>query len=373
MYDFTSEKAIAIAAEQALAFERHVSRVDTIFATEMTPEERAALLQTASPDLSAAAATTLAGLDGDGWSAVRAESARVLDAVLRTELLDTEVAATKTRLTSLMAGGLDASERMLAAELIRELVVPNSSFSEELTAQEQDRVEAAVEPIVVKIARNEVVVRNGTLLTAADIEKIDALGLGIDRLQRDRVRRLVRARRSCSSGCCSPGSGGSGRRSGTATTSLFLIGMLVAGATLALKITAGRSILPVLPADRGHRDAAWRSCWMPRWPRSSSRSSRSSAGAVNGSSLEFAAYTFLGGVAGIIAVRQAATGSRSSSRPRSRSSSSRRSVVTVFSLLGDRDVHGPRRAVVRVRRECGRVRRGRGRPVRGPRAPCSGS
>ncbi len=30
-YDFTSEKAIAIAAEQALAFERKVSRVDSIF------------------------------------------------------------------------------------------------------------------------------------------------------------------------------------------------------------------------------------------------------------------------------------------------------------------------------------------------------
>ena len=38
-YDFTSEKAIAIAAEQALAFERRVSPVDTIYATEMTPED----------------------------------------------------------------------------------------------------------------------------------------------------------------------------------------------------------------------------------------------------------------------------------------------------------------------------------------------
>ena len=61
-----------------------------------------------------------------------------------TELRDTEVAETKTRLAGLMAGGLDAAERMLAAELISPLVVPNSSFSEELTAQERDRADAAV-------------------------------------------------------------------------------------------------------------------------------------------------------------------------------------------------------------------------------------
>jgi len=63
--------------------------------------------------------------------------------------------------------------------LVRELVVPNSSFSEELTTQERDRAAAAIEPILVKIAQAEVVVRNGTLLNAADLEKIDALGLGV--------------------------------------------------------------------------------------------------------------------------------------------------------------------------------------------------
>ena len=68
-----------------------------------------------------------------GWAAVRTEAARVLDATLRTELRDTEVAETRSRLSGRMAGGLDEAERMLAAELISPLVVPNSSFSSELT------------------------------------------------------------------------------------------------------------------------------------------------------------------------------------------------------------------------------------------------
>ena len=76
------------------------------------------------------ATATLAGLDAARWAAVRTESARILDATLRTELRDTEVADDAGRLAGLMAGGLDEAERMLAAELISPLVVPNSSFSQ---------------------------------------------------------------------------------------------------------------------------------------------------------------------------------------------------------------------------------------------------
>ncbi len=301
-YDFTSEKAIAIAAEQALAFERKVSPIDTLYAADMTPEERAVLLATVMPSLTEASSTTLAGLDGDGWAAVRAEAARVLDGILRTELLDTEVAATKTRLTGLMAGGLDAAQRMLAAELVRDLVVPNSSFSQLLTDQAEDRAEAAVAPIVVEIAQREVIVRNGTLLTAADIEKIDALGLGVAGPSPNvfvgwfMLSLLVVGMLLAWIWRFRPGLW---HRDNV----LFLIGVLVVGATLALKVTAGRSILQFfLPtAAIGMLlaillDASLATIVIAIIA--------IIGGAVNGGSLEFATYTFLGGVAGIIAVRK---------------------------------------------------------------------
>ena len=336
-YDFTSEKAIAIAAEQALAFERKVKPIDTLYATDMPPEERAALLKTVMPSLTEASATTLAGLDGDGWVAVRTEAARVLDAVLRTELKDTEVAATKNRLTGLMAGGLDAAQRMLAAELVRDLVVPNSSFSEELTSQERDRAEAAVAPIIVKIAQREVIVRNGTLLTAADIEKIDALGLSIPGqnpavfvgwfmlavlLVGMLLAWLWRFRPNL------------WHRDNV----LLLIGVLVVGATLALKITAGRFLLQFfLPtAAIGMLlaillDASLATIVIAVIA--------VIGGAVNGASLEFATYTFLGGVAGIIAVRK---GDRLQVFVQAAVAVFivNAMVVTVFSLLGARDVQG---------------------------------
>ena len=52
-FDFTADNAIAIANEQAAAFTERVRRVDTAFATDLTAEERTALLETAIPGLSA--------------------------------------------------------------------------------------------------------------------------------------------------------------------------------------------------------------------------------------------------------------------------------------------------------------------------------
>ena len=198
---------------------------------------------------------------------------------------------------------------------------------------------------MVKIARNEVVVRNGTLLTAADIEKIDALGLG------------------------TTGS------KGTAFVGWFAMSVLLVGMLLAW-------IWRFRPA-LWHRDnvlfligmlvAARRS---PSRSRPAARSCSSSCrrppigmllailldaslativiaiiavigGAVNGSSLEFTTYTFLGGVAGIIAVRK---GDRLQVFVQAAVAIFivQAAVVTVFSLLGERDIRGRARAVVRV-------------------------
>ena len=337
MYDFTSEKAIAIAAEQALAFERHVSRVDTIFETEMTRRGT----RGAAPDR---AAGPVRGGRGHArrprWRRLVGGPGRIRQRPRcgaahgtprhrgrrHEDAPDQPHGRRARRLGALARRGTHPRPRR-----------PNSSFSEELTDQEQDRVEAAVEPIVVKIARNEVVVRNGTLLTAADIEKIDALGLG------------------------TTGSNGTAFVGWFALSVLlvgmllawiwrfrpalwhrdnvlFLIGMLVAGATLALKITAGRSILQFfLPtAAIGMLlaillDASLATIVIAIIA--------VIGGMVNGSSLEFTTYTFLGGVAGIIAVRK---GDRLQVFVQAAFAIFivQAAVVTVFSLLGERDVRG---------------------------------
>jgi putative nucleotidyltransferase with HDIG domain len=336
-YDFTSENAIAIAEEQQVAFEDRVSRIDTTFAADLGPEERASFLQTAVAGLSEAATETLVALDAAGWAAVRTEAARVLDATLRAELRDTEVAEARANISGRMAGGLDEAERALAAELIGPLLVPNSSFSPELTTQERDRAAEAVEDVRVSILQDEVIVREGTRLDAAQIEEVDALGLSeqapdiasfvgwlllavlvvvmlLSWVWRFRPRLWHR------------------------DNVLILVGLLVVGAALALKVTAGRPTLPFfLPTAAIAMllavllDASIATIVMAFVALI--------GGAVNGGSLEFATYIFLGGMAGIVGVRrgdrlqvflQAAVAVFVVNAM----------VVAVFSLLGARDVRG---------------------------------
>jgi hypothetical protein len=336
-YDYTTENAIAIAAEQQVAFERRVIQIDTTFSAKLSDVSRTTLLQAAIPDLSSAAHKTLVGLDAARWAVVRTEAARVLDGTERTELRDSEVADARNRLSGRMAGGLDESERMLAAELISPLLVPNSSFSEELTAQARDRAAEAVAPVRVSILQGQVIVRNGEQIRPDQFEEIDKLGLGQaapDVTSFAGWLLLAVLVVGMLLGWIWRFRPGLWHRNNV----LILVGLLLVGATLALKITAGRPTLPFFMPTAAIAmlvavllDASIATVLMAFVA--------VIGGAVNGSSLEIATFIFLGGLAGIVAIRrgdrlqvflQAAVASFVVNAL----------VVSVFSLLGARDLRG---------------------------------
>jgi putative nucleotidyltransferase with HDIG domain len=336
-YDFTADKAIAIAAEQQGAFGSRVFKIDSAFGLEIPEDSRLLLLESAVEDLTEASQETLIGLSSDRWNAVRTEAARVLDATLRTELRDTDVAEARTRLAGRMGADLNEAERMLAAELIAPLVVPNSSFSESATETARVAAEAAVEPVTIEVVQNETIVRNGERLTAADIETIEALGLGEDVVDIASfagwfllsvlvvgmlLAWIWRFRPSL------------WHRDNV----LVLIGLLLVGSTFALKFTAERSILQYfLPTAAVGMllaillDASVATIVMAVIA--------IIGGAVNGASLEFATYIFLGGMAGIVAVRK---GDRLQLFVQAGIAVFvvNALVVSVFSLLGARDIRG---------------------------------
>jgi putative nucleotidyltransferase with HDIG domain len=336
-YDFSTDKAFAIAAEQGALFERRVQRVDTAFRLELTEEDRQSLLQTAVVDLPTDARDTLIALPPERWETVRAEAARVLDETLRSELKDTDVAAERTRLAGRMAGGLNEAERMLAADLIEPLVVPNSSFSETLTEQARTDAAAAVPPVEVSVAQGEVIVRAGDRLSAADIETITEVGLGEPTIDVAAfagwmlLAVLVVAMLLAWLWRYRPALW---HRDNV----LVLIGLLVVGTTLAMKVTAARSVLQFfLPTAAVGMllaillDASVATIVIAVLA--------IIGGAVNDQSLEFAAYIFFGGMAGILAVRK---GDRLQVFVQAAIAVFvvNALVVSVFSLLGTRDLQG---------------------------------
>ena len=336
-YDYTSERAITIAREQLDAFNRRVTTLDTAFSPDTSPEDRAALLDSAMPALSEDARTILLELDPERWAPIRTEAARVLDVTERGELRDTQVAEARLRLSSQMAGGLTNDERLLASELIASLILPNSSFSTQLTQQEQDRQAAAVEPVVEEILQGQVIVRDGTQITAVDLGRLHALGLDVQQadlasfggwllLSGLMVAMLIAWLRMFRPSYW--------HRNNV----VLLIWLLIAVATIALQVTAGRAALPfilpvaavgllvavLLDAETGILVTAVVSII---------------AGTVNGPSLELGSYVLFGGLAGVLAIRR---GDRLQSFIQAGAAIFvvQAVVVTAFSLLGERDLTG---------------------------------
>ena len=336
-YDFTTERAIAIASEQLDAFDRRVTPLDTAFSPDTNPVDREALLEAALPGLSDDARAVLLDMTPERWGPLRSEAARVLDVTERLELRDTEVAQARQRLSSQMAGGLTDGERALASELIAPLIVPNSSFSETLTAQERDRRAAAVPDVVDSIVQGEIIVRGGAKVTEVDLIRLQALGLDV---QRPDVASLA----------------GWLLLSGLMVALLIawlrlfrpeywhrnnvvlLIWLLITFATFALQLTAGRPALPfILPvAVVGLLVAVLLDAETAILV---TAVVAVVTGAVNGPSLELGSYAMLGGLAGILAIRR---GDRLQSFIQAGASIFvvQAVVVTAFSLLGERDLTG---------------------------------
>jgi cyclic-di-AMP phosphodiesterase PgpH len=340
-YTYTAAGAAAVAAQQARAFEQEAQVVDAAYAPGVTDLGRQAILASALGNLTSADRKTLMNLTAERWSAVRTEAARVLSSLETSELRDSELALTQANLTDRIAGGLSPDEISLAASIVRPLLVPNSTYSEQLTTQAKAAAAAAVQPVQQTWEQGETIVANGVRIDAVAYEAITYFGLNQGGLDVARLvgfvvlsiltvaLLLVWTRRFR-------------REFWHRNNVLLLLSLILLVAVLALKLTAGRYWLPyALPLSAvgmlvtvlldGGAALVLTSLLAIL------------AAAVNGGGygggLELAAYTLLGGIAGIVAVRR---GDRLSVFVRSGVAVFvvQATVIVTFALLGRQDVRG---------------------------------
>jgi putative nucleotidyltransferase with HDIG domain len=336
-YSYTTGNAIAVASEQLTLVRRAVASIDNAFEPDVTPEDRQAILADALPALSSRSRETLESLTAARWAAVKQEAVDVLDATERTELRDSDVAETRSNLADRMAGGLDEAEGMLASEIISPYVVPNSSFSQEATNQARDRAAEKVQPVRVPITVNQVVIRSGDVVTPASLEIVTLLGLTTAKPDFQKFGGWVLLA-TLLVGLLLAWVWRFRRDLWHRNNVMVLFGVLLVFAAVALKLTAERAALPfILPVaavgmlvaillDAGAATVVVAALAVI-------------AGAVNDRSLEHMAYVFLGGFAGIVAIRR---GDRLQTFLQAGLAVFvvQGLVVTTFSLLGTRDLRG---------------------------------
>jgi putative nucleotidyltransferase with HDIG domain len=335
-YDYSPERAASVASQQGEAFDQEVSAADAAFAaSDLNAVNRGDLLASTLPNLTDAAHATLAKLSPERWRVVRGEAARVLDTMERTELRDTDLATQKQFLSSRIQAGLSDDERELAVELISTLLVANSSYSADLTQQARDTASAGVAPVSVTVQQGQIIVDQGHPITAQQLETINALGINDAHVDTARlVGWLLLA--VLLVGLLLAWVWRFRPELWHRNNVLLLVGLMLAVATLALKLTAGRSILPffvptaavgmllAILLDAGAATVVIAVLAVI-------------AGAINGFSLELASYVFLGGLAGIIWVRR---GDRLHVFVQAGFAVAlvNIAVVSVFVLLGERDL-----------------------------------
>ncbi len=337
-YDFTTESAEAIAIEQQLAFTRLVAPVDAAFSDGVSEEDRRTILERAVPELDdAALRDALVALTPDRWTALRTEASRVLDNVLRAELRETSVAITRQGLSGRMAGGLTTIERRLAAALIAPLIVPNSSYSEQLTEQARDRAAAEVAEVTQSWLRGEVIVRRGERVDALAFEAIEQFNLNEGGLDVARLAGFV-ILSALVVGSLMTWVWRFRRELWHRNNVLLLLALLLLFAAFALKLTADRLWLPyalplaaigILVAILLDAGAAVIISALVALL----------AGAVTGAQFELSAYVFLGSLAGILTVRK---GDRLGVFVQAGFAMFvvNAIVVGTFALLGERDIRG---------------------------------
>jgi putative nucleotidyltransferase with HDIG domain len=340
-YDYSTPKAIAIASRQLAAFEIEVEPIDEAFKKTTTDADRATQLDEALPGiLTEVDRKTLKGLTAERWTELRNEASRVLGNTERAQLRDTDVTQAQADLADLMVGGpppLNEAERQLAADLTSPLIEPNSAYSKTLTDQARAAAAAAVDPVLVPFAQGEKIVGANERITDVDLEAIQYFGLTDARPDFARLAGwlflaimivglllawLWRFRRDL----------------WHRNNAMLLISLMVVGVAFVLKATAGRPGLPfIVPTavagmllaillDAGVATTVMIVLAMI-------------AGAVNGNSLELAAYVLFGGLAGIVAIRR---GDRLQIFVQAglAVAVSNVLVVSTFALLGLHDVRG---------------------------------
>ena len=335
-YDYSPERGQLTAQLQLAAFDTTVGPVDAAYAAVLTDDARQAALREAVPHLTAAAKENLASLDRVAWAALRTEMMRVLESAQRQEVRDTVLAEERAALANRVSPRFAPDQRALAGELLAPLLVANSTFDAAATERAREEAANRVDPVRFSIRKGEIIVQRGERVDAVVREKLALFNL-LDP-QPDLARAagwfllaalvvllllgwLWRFR----------------PRIWHRGSVLLLIGLVLIGVAVAMKVTGDRSVLPyVLPV------AAIGLLLAILLDAGAALIVTGIAALLGGAmvgSVEYVAYVLLGGMAGIIVVRR---GERLGNFAQAALALAiaQVGVVTLFTLLGDRDFTG---------------------------------
>lgn len=140
-------------------------------------QKKSQLARLGQPPLEEPSITWLASLDDARWYQVSSEAQRLLWAALQDKLPEWRVPEVVRELPLRVSDQLNENERSLAVDLASRFVAGNVMPNTQATNRLRKEAEDAVAPVQVTVEKDQTVLSAGQVITAADIEQLDLLGL----------------------------------------------------------------------------------------------------------------------------------------------------------------------------------------------------
>jgi putative nucleotidyltransferase with HDIG domain len=123
-------------------------------------------------------ASAILALSDSRWQAVQQESIVVLEQVMRSTIRPDLVDDARSSVPTLVSLSLSEQQADIVAELAAAFVAPNSLYSESLTIAAREKARDSISPVSRTFMAGETVVQRGQVLSAADVEALQQMGLG---------------------------------------------------------------------------------------------------------------------------------------------------------------------------------------------------
>jgi len=111
------------------------------------------------------------------WTAIHQDALRVLENIARSPVREDNLKNVRQSVLSQVSFVLNDDQSTIVVDLVTPFIVANSFFSPELTEAARLQARQSVEPVTQSYLAGETIVTRGRVLTAANIEALEILGL----------------------------------------------------------------------------------------------------------------------------------------------------------------------------------------------------
>ncbi len=171
----------AVVTRQVSALTAALGRIAEQRTAALPPEARVVLVEReiGSREL----ANVALEMPAEEWSTLTRELPDLLRSALAPEIRVEDVEQVRADLARSLPAVWTAAQKRIAGALLPGFVAANTIYDAEATERARQDARASALPVVVQVRAGEVVVRDGSVVTTTDVEKLRALGLsnpGVD-------------------------------------------------------------------------------------------------------------------------------------------------------------------------------------------------